>query len=164
MPVRTSVGAVASKHSLTKRRRLKFRTETRCQVLPTHSHKAPNHVAGHFPSEGILDRGKRRHDRNRVRLSVRRCVLESALARHRLRNVADRAQGAYPSIGHFARGPRTATIRCRADESPGRRQPGTGRRSTGLAANGEPALHLLRLGPALGRRTSLRSPERWLRP
>ena len=56
--------------------------------------------------------------------------------------------------------PRAATIRCCADKGPGRGQPGIGRGSAGLAANGESALHLLRLGPALGRPQSLRDPWR----
>ena len=38
--------------------------------------------------------------------------------------------------------------------------PGLARRSAGLAANGESALQLLRLGPTLGRRQSLGDPRR----
>ena len=84
--------------------------------------------------------------------------LESALARHRLRDLADRAQGAHPSIRHFAGGPRAATVRCRADESPGRRQRGTGRRSAGLAANGGPALRVTTAGTRSGAAPTSRDP------
>ena len=52
--------------------------------------------------------------------------MESALARRRLRSLADRAQGADPSFGDFAGRLGTTTISRVADEGSGRKEPGIG--------------------------------------
>src|SRR5271156_536509 len=115
------------------------------------SRRVSHHVTGDYRSQRLRDRGERWPHGNRRRFPVRRHFMESPLAGRGLRKLAERTKSVDTSLGRFLRGARRRAIRGEADQGSSRGQPELAGTPTGLTADAESVVRLLRLGSRLER-------------